>query len=121
MALTIIGRATSFHPPQFRSARIACNLMVNSVVAAVGLDHVCWRNLSPGPSHRDVSDARNNADTSLRRAGWRVVSSNGNEFTKLNRAVCCVSNHIHSSAIADGKLKETYEIVVSLDEQNTEC
>lgn len=52
-----------------------------------GEDQVVWRNLRPGPSQRDVSDARKSADTSLRREGWRDLVWRGSEGRRANTAV----------------------------------
>lgn len=96
VALSKRGSATSFQPPQLRSARRPCNLRENSVDADAEVDvsehvdvnvHVCWRNLRPGPSHSEVSDARNNAEINLSNAGCIVSLSNGRELIRVNRTV----------------------------------
>jgi len=96
VALSKRGIATSFQPPQLRSARIPCNLRENSVDADAEVDafehvdvndHVRWRNLRPGPSHSGASDAMNNAEVNLSNAGCIVSLSNGRELIRVNRTV----------------------------------
>ena len=97
VALSKRGSATSFQPPQLRSARIPCNLRWNSVDAVLDaggrvskfahVDHECWKNLQPGPSQREASDAINNAEINLSNAERNLSLFSGRKLINVNRIV----------------------------------